>query len=210
MILIMKSSHLKSINCFSLVLFSLVLLMACNSPYVHRKKGYFRIDFPAHKYQLFDKPGYPYTFEYPVYATVVQDTAFFEEKPENPYWINIEFPRFNGRIYMSYKEIGKNNFNKLVNDAYDMTNKHSTRANEINDSVMHTPLGLTGIFFNVAGNAASAYQFFVSDSTKHFLRGALYFDAPPNEDSLGIVNDFLKVDVKHLINTLKWRNYVGK
>jgi hypothetical protein len=58
----------------------------------------------------------------------------------------------------------------------------------------------------VGGNAATANQFFVSDSTRHFLRGALYFDTTPNEDSLGIVNQFLQVDMKHLINTLKWNN----
>jgi gliding motility-associated lipoprotein GldD len=71
--------------------------------------------------------------------------------------------------------------------------------------VMHTPNGLTGIFFNLSGNVATAKQFFLSDTTKHFLRGALYFDATPNEDSLRPVNAFLQQDMKHLINTLKWK-----
>jgi gliding motility-associated lipoprotein GldD len=70
---------------------------------------------------------------------------------------------------------------------------------------MHTPNGITGIFFKVGGNAATARQFFVTDSTKHFLRGALYFDSTPNADSLGVVNDFLEADMKHLINTLQWK-----
>ena len=71
---------------------------------------------------------------------------------------------------------------------------------------MHTPnAGLTGVFFKVGGNAATANQFFVTDPANHFFRGALYFDATPNEDSLGIVNDFLQEDMKHLINTLKWK-----
>ena len=70
---------------------------------------------------------------------------------------------------------------------------------------MRTPNGITGIFFRVGGNAATAKQFFVTDSVKHFLRGALYFDATPNADSLSVVNDFLEVDMKHLINSLKWR-----
>ena len=179
--------------------------IACNSTYTVKRKGYFRIDFPEHAYRVFDKPGYPYTFEYPVYAEVVQDSTFFEDKPENPYWINVDFPRFNGKIYISYKDVGKTEITKLVNDAFNLTYKHTTKATEINDSLMHTPAGLTGIFFNVGGNAATAKQFFVTDSSKHFLRGALYFDATPNEDSLGIVNDFLQVDMKHLINTLQWK-----
>jgi gliding motility-associated lipoprotein GldD len=140
-----------------------------------------------------------------VYAQVIQDTTFFEDRPENPYWININFPQFNGRIYISYKDIGTNDFTKLVNDAYNMTYKHTTKATEINDSAMHTANGVGGVYFSVGGNAATARQFFVTDSTKHFLRGALYFDASPNEDSLGIVNNFLEEDMKHLINTFRWR-----
>jgi gliding motility-associated lipoprotein GldD len=183
----------------------LISIIACNSTYTPKRQGYFKIDFPKHEYKLFDQPGYPYTFEYPVYANILKDTTFFEDKPENPYWINIEFPRFAGKIYISYKEIGKSDLNKLVNDAYNMTYKHSTRATEIVDSAMRTANGISGVFFSVGGNAATAKQFFVTDSVKHFLRGALYFDASPNEDSLGVVNNFLQDDMKHLINTFRWK-----
>jgi gliding motility-associated lipoprotein GldD len=183
----------------------IVAISSCNSDYTIRQKGYFRIDLPEHKYVTFDKPGYPYSFEYPVYANIVQDSTFFETEPENPFWINIDFPSLNGKIYMSYKDVKKNQFDKLVDDAFKLTYKHSTKATGIKDSLMHTPNGVTGIFFKVSGNAATARQFFVTDSTSHFLRGALYFDSTPNADSLGIVNDFLEVDMKHLINTLRWK-----
>ena len=149
-------------------------------------------------------PGYPYSFEYPVYANVVQDSTLFSDN-DTPYWINIDFPQFSGKFYISYKQIGKTDFNKLVNDAFTMTYKHTSKATEIQDSLMETPAGLTGVWFTVGGNAATARQFFISDSTNHFLRGALYFDTTPNEDSLSIVNDFLQVDMKHLINTLRWK-----
>jgi gliding motility-associated lipoprotein GldD len=184
----------------------LFVVCSCNSDYTIKRRGYFQINFPEHKYQVFDRPGYPYTFEYPVYANIVKETAFFEDSTSNPYWINVDFPRFNGRIYISYKTVGKTDINKLVNDAFTMTYKNTSKATEITDSLMHTPNGVSGIFFNVAGNAATAKQFFVTDSVKHFLRGALYFDATPNEDSLGIVNEFLQADMRHLINTLKWKN----
>jgi gliding motility-associated lipoprotein GldD len=183
----------------------IVSVVACNSTYTPKRKGYFKIDFPKHEYKVFDQPGYPYTFEYPVYANIIKDTTFFEDKPENPYWINIEIPRFGGKIYISYKEIGRNDLVKLVNDAYNMTYKHSTRATEIVDSAIRTATGVSGVFFSVGGNAATAKQFFVTDSVKHFLRGALYFDASPNEDSLGVVNNFLQDDMKHLINTFRWK-----
>lgn len=182
-----------------------VLFAACNSDYTIRQKGYFKIELPQHSYVLFDKPGYPYTFEYPSYSQVIRDTTFFEDKPENPYWVNIDFPSLHGKIYISYKSVQKNDFDKLVDDAFRLTYKHSAKATAIRDSLMQTPNGITGIFFRVGGNAATAKQFFVTDSAKHFLRGALYFDATPNADSLGVVNDFLEVDMKHLINTLKWK-----
>jgi hypothetical protein len=86
-----------------------------------------------------------------------------------------------------------------------MTYKHAYKATSIDDSAIRTPNGISGIFFNVGGNAATAKQFFLTDTTRHFLRGALYFNTTPNEDSLRIVNDFLVADMLHFINTFKWQ-----
>lgn len=188
-----------------LILFAFVFF-ACNSDYTIRQRGYFKVELPEHKYQVFERPGFPYSFEYPVYSAVVQDTTFFEDQPENPYWINIDFPQLNGRIYISYKSTKQNNYDKLVEDAFKMTYKHSTKATEIRDSLMKTESGVTGVFFSVGGNAATAKQFFLTDTTNHFIRGALYFDASPNADSLSVVNKFLEEDMKHLINTFRWKN----
>ena len=183
----------------------LSILIACNSDYTFKPRGYYKIELPQKKYQSFNNASYPYTFEYPVYANVLQDTTFFEDKPENPYWINIDFPQFNGRIYISYKEIGKQAFDKLRDDAYKMTYKHTLKATLIDDSMMTTQNGVRGVFFNVGGNAATAKQFYLTDESKHFLRGALYFDATPNADSLKPVNEFLEQDMIHLINSFKWK-----
>ncbi len=201
-----KAGH--SVPC-TLYLVTCIFLLSCNSDYhpETHKKGYFKIDFPEKKYQSFDQAGFPYTFEYPVYGKIINDTTFFEAKPENPWWINIDVPRFAGRIYISYKEIGsRNNLDTLINDAFKMAyKKHSDIATGITDSLMKTPNNVEGMYFILSGNTATANQFFLTDSTKHFLRGALYFDATPNTDSLGIVNDFLKKDLLHLINTLRWK-----
>ncbi|MEO8174556.1 MAG: hypothetical protein ABI581_15785 [Sediminibacterium sp.] len=167
--------------------------------------GYFKIDFPGKQYTLFNEPDFPYSFEYPTYATIVRDSSFFDSTPENPWWINVEFPQFNGRIYVSYKSIGKNSLEKLLNDAFNLTNKQAVKATYINDSLLSTPNNIHGMFFKVSGNVATANQFFLTDSTTHFLRGALYFDAAPNQDSLRPVNDFLVKDMQHLINTFKWK-----
>lgn len=198
-------------------------LLCCNSPYTPRPRGYYKIDFPERSYVEFREAGFPYLFEYPAYGRVVRDSSLFDEADANPYWINIDFPGFNGRIYLSYKVIGGNSVYKvkrgavyvdslapntlegLVDEAYRMTFKHTPKASGISDSVFRTPYGVSGAYFRVEGNAATARQFFVTDSTRHFLRGALYFDATPNEDSLSVVNDFLEADMKHLIETLRWQ-----
>jgi gliding motility-associated lipoprotein GldD len=201
----------------------LVMVVSCNSPYTPRPRSYYRIDLPKHAYQSFNEPGYPYSFEYPVYARITKDTTLFDDNPDNPYWINIDFPQFNGRIYISYKTVGgtsvyklktdqgykdsvvRNSFEGLREEAFKMTYKHTPKASSINDSLFVTAKGVSGVFFSVGGNAATSNQFFLTDTVRNFLRGALYFDASPNADSLKPVNDFLKQDLRHLINSFSWK-----
>jgi gliding motility-associated lipoprotein GldD len=187
-------------------LFTTMIIAACNSDYVIKPRGYFKIEFPLKAYREFNQAGYPYTFEYPAYGKVVKDTVFFDKEPENPYWINVDFPKYNCRIHISYKDVRKNNFDSLVNDAFSMSYKqHTYKASAINPEPFTTPNGIEGVYFTLRGNTATANQFFVTDSTRHFLRGALYFAATPNEDSLQPVNEFFKKDLQHLINTIQWR-----
>ena len=94
----------------------------------------------------------------------------------------------------------------MVADAFTLTNKNNVVSSSINDSLMHTKNGVSGVFFKVGGNAATAKQFFLSDTTKNFIRGALYFDVTPNADSLRPVQDFIQVDMDHMINTFRWKN----
>lgn len=201
----MDNKFLKPVMILIGVLLIVFLMQSCNSSFTPKPQGYYKIDFPEKSYTIFDQPGYPYAFEYPKYAKIVKDSTFFGETTENPWWINIEFPQFNGRIYISYKAIGKNRFDTLVKHAFVLTGKHSAKAYSIDDSLMVTPNGINGMFFSVGGDVATANQFYLTDSSRHFLRGAMYFDATPNADSLGIVNRFILADMKHLINTFRWK-----
>lgn len=201
-----NGNKLLSIVKYQFSILILILLFSCNSPYIPKPTGYFKINFPEKKYQQFNQQNYPYTFEYPVYARVVKDSTFFGDSTENPWWINVEFPQFSARIYLSYKVIGeKYKLEKLLNDAFDLTNKHTVKASYIDDSLMNVSANVHGMYFKVEGNVATANQFFLTDSTKNFLRGALYFYATPNEDSLRPVNQFLVEDMKHLISTFRWK-----
>lgn len=186
--------------------FASTFLLSCNADFTQNERGYFRIDLPQRKYQVFDRPGFPYTFEYPAYGNIVSDSTFFDEKAENPYWINVQFPQFEWELHLSYKEVGKNKFDTLVNDAFKLAYKqHTSIASAIQPIRFERDGNVSGIFFSLRGNAATANQFFATDSTNHFLRGSLYFNVPPNEDSLRPVNNFLREDMQHLINTLRWR-----
>ena len=211
-----------------LLLIAYCLLSSCNSTYTSKKTGYFKIDFPQREYTTFKKEGFPYTFEYPKYATVVSDTSYFDSSPENPYWINVDFPQFDGRIFLSYKivggkamykvkqangtykdSVGINVFDRMVKDAFNLTDKNQAVASSIKENRIETQHGVTGVFFTVGGNAATSKQFFLSDTTKNFIRGALYFNVTPNIDSIRPVLDFLQPDIDHLINTFEWTNKKG-
>lgn len=197
---------MRGMNTKLLLFVTILVVVACNSDFVQKERGYFEIPLPQKNYVSFDKPGFPYSFEYPTYATIEADSFFFNEVAENPYWINIKFPQFDGELHLSYKEVGKHNFDTLVNDAFQLAYKqHTSRASAIQPLRFDVDENVSGVYFTLKGNAATANQFFATDSSRHFLRGALYFNVPPNEDSLKPVNDFLRADMQHLINTLRWR-----
>lgn len=204
----------------SILIVFCIFLFSCNSGYTPKPRGYFKIELPQREYRMFNEQGFPYSFAYPAYANITKEV---DTTGNNPYWININFDQFKGHIYLSYKSInGKsvykvktalgyrdstvvNNFETLREEAYKMTYKHTIKASGIIDSVFTTDNGSTGVYFYVAGEAATSKQFYVSDGSKHFLRGALYFDASPNTDSISMVSDFLEADIKYLIKTIQWK-----
>lgn len=144
----------------------------------------------------------PFSFEYPVYAMVNYD----KDKNAEPFWINLDFPKFKGRVHISYKSV-KNNLPKFAEDAYNLAMKHMPKANNIdNERIDINEHKVHGLIYIIEGeNAASPYQFFVTDSVSNFVRGALYFNFAPNNDSLAPVINFIKEDIKHLIKTFQWK-----
>lgn len=186
------------------VILPALIFTAChNTDYYPKPRGYFRIDLPEKSYRTFDST-FPYTFEYPDYARI----TFDENTKKNPYWMDLDFPRFKGRIYFSYKSLDRFNLYTLTEDAREMAFKHAPKAVGIKESVFNNPKAdVYGLAYTIEGkDAASPYQFYLTDSTKNFLRGALYFNAIPNNDSLQPVITFIEQDIRHLFNTFKWKN----
>jgi gliding motility-associated lipoprotein GldD len=187
---------------FLLIILLLGIFVSCEHTYVPKPRGYFRIDLPEKAYQKFDT-NFPYTFEYPVYAKVVPDTL----KDAEPYWINIEFPGFGGEINVSYKTVN-HNLVKFLEDSRTMVMKHIPKAEEIRDSLIMRPeANVYGLLYDIEGTgAASPCQFILTDSTRHFLRAALYFNVRPNNDSLAPVISFIRKDIDHMISTFRWKD----
>jgi gliding motility-associated lipoprotein GldD len=188
-------------SCIFIIIIITSLLTGCNEDYTPKPRGYFRIDVPERSYTSFDTT-YPYTFEYPVYAKVTPDTRPSSEQ----YWINIDFPQYQGRIHVSYKSV-KGNLNEFLEDSRTFVIKHIPKADAIDDSLIYKPDDrVFGLVYYIEGaQAASPCQFFVTDSSEHFLRGALYFNVSPNNDSLAPVIDFIREDIRHILQTFRWK-----
>jgi gliding motility-associated lipoprotein GldD len=179
----------------------LLLLVSCSDSYTPKPRGYFRIDLPVREYRVFDS-AFPYTFEYPVYADITADSSKLAE----PYWINIRYKPLNATLHFSYKVI-KGNLPQYLNDAHTLVNKHIPKASAISQREFLDPAHrVFGLVYDIRGaDAASPYQFYLTDSVSEFVRGALYFNHIPNNDSLEPVIDFLKKDMEHMINTFRWK-----
>lgn len=169
--------------------------------YSPKPRGYLRIEFPEKKYKKIET-NCPFDFEIPAYSQMKLNAG----KKAEPCWYNVVFPGLKATLHLSYKPVS-NNLATYLDDAHEIANKHQIKATGLDEiAVIRDSARVYGLVFDIAGNTASSVQFYLTDSTKHFLRGSLYFNAVPNADSLKIVVDFLKKDILHLINTAKWKN----
>ncbi len=180
-----------------------LLLSSCSEEYNPKPKGYNRIELAKHEYKKLDA-NHPYTFEYSTSATILKDSSWLAE----PHWLDIYYPSNRCNIQITYKKFGekKKDFDALIDDSHRLTNKHNVRAYSIDESVVKTPNGYYATIFELSGEVPSQFQFYVTDSSKHFLRGALYFRTAIKNDSLAPVIEYMKIDAMKIINTLKFEN----
>lgn len=180
------------------------ILAGCgNHDYSPKPRGYFRIDFPEKAYQDYTG-GCPFTFQYPKYANIVPD----DYRISKPCWVNMEFPQFKGTLHLSYEDIpSKAIFDSLIEHSHEFAFKHTVKATSIEEQKLLFPeKKVYGIYYIIDGNTASSAQFFLTDSTKHFIRASLYFKNKPQIDSIQPVLNFIKKDMDVMIKTFKWKN----
>jgi len=180
----------------------LTTVIACDqSPTFPKPLGYFRIDLPAREFQRFDTT-FPFSFNYPKYAQITFDNF----TADNPYWMNIDYPNFKGTIHISYKSLVNHSLYQLQEDSRELVFRHAQKAVGIREAdYTDEQRRVFAKSYTISGkDVASPYQFYITDSTNHFLRGALYFNVKPNNDSLNPVINFIVQDIRFLIETLSW------
>ena len=174
---------------------------SCSNRGTPKPRGYFRIEFPEKEYVRLDSVM-PYSILYPKYSRIETDLSSKSE----PHWINVEFPRFNATIHITYKNLESEDIYEILEDIVRLSFSHTVKADAIEEHIyIDDEYDVFGIVFEVKGNAASPLQFFATDSVKHLIRGSLYFNTVPNRDSLSPVIDFLTEDVFLLMENIRWK-----
>jgi gliding motility-associated lipoprotein GldD len=188
---------------FVILLVVMMLLSSCleEQTGMPKPRAYYRIDFPEKTYKTYEG-ACPYQFELPQYAVYEPDTNIGAE----PCRANISMKRYRAKLHLTYKPLN-NNLATYTEDARTLAYRHSVRASGIQEYQIDLPENkVYGMIYEIGGNAASSIQFYVSDSSRHFFRGSLYFAASPNADSLAPVVNYIRADIEHLLKTFRWKN----
>ncbi len=188
-------------NIFLLLI--IVCCFSCGDDPLPKPKAFLRLEYPAHKY-VQTQSDLPFSFEKNMFAKDISNIKISND--QKSYSLDITYPSLKGTVYITYKEIINNNLELYLLDAQNITQKHSQKADEIIEQpYIDTNNKVYGMFYEVGGNAASQSQFYVTDSVKHFVTGSLYFYAKPNYDSILPAADYLKKDIQHIMETIRWK-----
>ncbi|TPN87587.1 gliding motility lipoprotein GldD [Aquimarina algicola] len=174
------------------------ILLSCKGEVLPKPKGMLRLSYPNPKYQKTTIPC-AYSFE-------KNDFAELENARRNrKCWYNLEYKKLKATMYISYFRIN-NNLDSLLRDAQNLTQEHFIKADAIKpEEYVNSEKRVFGTIYKVSGDAASPSQFYATDSTNHFLVGSIYFKVKPNYDSILPAAEYLRNDIRHMIETLEWQ-----
>jgi gliding motility-associated lipoprotein GldD len=178
------------------LIISLVLLLSsCSEDFSPKPLGYFRIELVENEYETFES-NCSYAFSLSTQAQIING--------KKECWYNIYYPNHDATIYLTYKTLDSN-LASIIEESHKLAYDHSIKSDGIIEKVyLNEDAKVYGVLYDIHGNSASNLQFFVTDSSEHFLRGSLYFNTIPNADSLQPVKDYIKEDLQNLIESLKW------
>ncbi|HRR04504.1 MAG TPA: gliding motility lipoprotein GldD [Bacteroidales bacterium] len=195
----MNKYLLIKISFITLILFFLNSCIKKEEAYTPKPKGYFRIELPPHAYQTLDTT-LPFTFQYSQYATY-----HFSQKENGDYWLYLNYPKLNAEINFTYSKLAGDLRQRIIEEDK-ILSFHYQVADNIEYSIISDPTyQIYGQLYDIEGiSVATPLSFWLSDSVSHFLRGTLYFNNPPNNDSLQPVIQYIREDMLKLISSFKW------
>ncbi|WP_042276919.1 gliding motility lipoprotein GldD [Nonlabens tegetincola] len=178
------------ISCF------LILTSCGNEDVLPKPSASLALQYPDATYGTTTTDYCPFVFELNEYARVLS---------KNDCSMKIEYPYMDATVYLTYNKVD-DNLTQLLIDGQKLSYKHNIKADVIKDyPFMNEKSKVYGMMYEVEGNAASNAQFYVTDSTNHFLTASLYFDTRPNYDSILPAVDYVKKDMINLLETLQWK-----
>ena len=178
-----------------ILLLLIIEIVSCKKQTIPKPTGYLTLEYPQAKYVVFEN-SCPFTFD-------MNEAAIIKGKSNCNFEIN--YSKMKATLYMSYRPVA-NNLKVLLRDAQKLTYKHVIKADDIiAQPFVNKGSKVYGMFYSVNGNAATNAQFYVTDSTNHFLDCSVYFYAKPNFDSVYPAAEFVKNDMRKLMESLKWK-----
>lgn len=177
-----------------LVCILILLGMGCKEHVIPKPKAMLRLEYPEYKTGYLETKNFQFQYN---------TMARLKNSGDNS--LTLDYPGIKGSIFITYKEVN-HNLEKLLSDAQKLSYGHVVKADGIEANEFLNPEErVFGMFYEVRGNAASQAQFYVTDSTTHFVTGSLYFYAKPNYDSIYPAADYLQKDIRRIMETLRWR-----
>ncbi|MCX7546345.1 gliding motility lipoprotein GldD [Xanthomarina sp. F1114] len=188
-----------------LIICILLVCLSCGQDPVPKPHAYLRLEFPEPNYNKF-QDSLPFTFDKNDLVSKVE-TKIIPGATES-YGLTLEYAPLKGSIYLTYKNVNQNKENLIayLQDAQRFTQEHTRKADEIVEQpYINNNRKVYGMLYEIGGNAASQSQFYVTDSTEHFLTGSLYFYTKPNYDSIYPAAKYLERDIKQIMESIAWK-----
>ena len=179
------------------LLVSAIFLMSCGEETLPKPKGYLSLEYPEKTYKK-ENLNKPYTFE-------IAQIAKAKNLPKN--WMKVEYPSLKASVDITYRPI-EGNLRELLIESEKLVFEHAIKADQITAPVEYANPNakVYGSLYQILGNAASQVQFHATDSSKHFLKGSLFFYTKPNYDSILPAVEYIKKDMIHMMETLEWKD----
>lgn len=183
-------------------------IFSCSQEEVYttpRPRMYPKVEFPDKSYERVELEDCGFSFKKSKASEMIKKSTFFNEDIQQPCWFNITYPIWDVTIHYTYYDIGANNsFEGLVDESFKLAYEHTGMASGIEEIPLSNEGHPIGMAFDLKGPVASPYQFFITDSTEHFLRGSVYFNTRPNPDSLSPMLTYIKGDLDTLVDSFEW------